>query len=119
MQPDAAGMALATGALAAVIGVFWLANRMISGPVTDLSYTIGRQVARGVAEWGASQSGRARASGADAPRGRDDAGGPGEDEGGRDGGPDDGLPRDLVTPVLARVVGGRPRLRIDCRFVAA
>jgi len=119
MQPDAAGMALATGVLAGVIGVFWFADRMISGPVTDLSYTIGRQVALGVAEWGASQSCRARRSGADARREREGAGGPGEDEGGRDDGPDDGLPLDLVTPVLARVVGGRPRLRIDCRFAAA
>jgi hypothetical protein len=118
MQPDAAGLALATGVLAGVIGVFWFADRMISGPVADLSYTIGRQVARGVAEWAASQSGRARA-GAEARREREDAGGPGRDEGGRDGGPDDGLPQDLTTPVLARVVGGRPRLRIDCRYAAA
>lgn len=116
MQPDAAGMALATGVLAGVIGVFWFADRMISGPVADLSYTIGRQVARGVAEWGSSQSGRARASGADARREREDADGRGDDEGGGDGG--DALPGDLVTPLLTRVAGGRPRLRIDCRFAA-
>jgi hypothetical protein len=117
MLPDAVGMALATGVLAGVIGVFWFASRVISGPVADLSYTIGRQVARGVAEWAASPPGRAGGPGSEARRGRGDAGGPGE--GGGDGGLDDDLPQDLATPVLVRVAGGRPRLRIDCRFATA
>jgi hypothetical protein len=118
MQPDAAGMALATGVLAGVIAVFWFANRMISGPVADLSYTIGRQVARGVAEWATSRPPTGAGREIDAGQSGSDGGiGNGGDRG--DGGIDgtgNGPTRELEEPVLVRVTGGRPRLRLECRL---
>ncbi len=120
MQPDAAGLALATGVLAGVMAAFWFANRMISGPVADLSYTIGREVARGVAEWTASP--RCIGGGPEIDAGQPgrgtgswDGGHPGD---GGTGGIEDGLTEDLVAPVLVRVAGGRPRLRLEFRMTA-
>ncbi len=113
MQPDAAGLALATGVLAAVIAAFGLASWLISGAVTGLSYAIGLAVARGIAEWAAPEPDPlAAASGS--PDGLDGADGlppvSGEDGDRADhGGPDTPSVR------LARVVGGRPRLRLECR----
>ncbi len=121
MQPDAAGLGLATGVLAGVIGAFWFANRMISGPVADLSYTIGREIARGVAEWTASRPSSGGGPEIDAGQPGPGAGDGGDElrAGGGNDGDADGVPQDMAVPVLVRVTGGRPRFRIDCRFAAA
>ena len=118
MQPDVAGLTLATGVLAGAIWVFWFADRMISGPVGELSYTIGRQIARGVAEWAAARPSTRGERRFDDGR-AEPGGGAGNGGNRRDGGADgtgDGLTGDLVEPVLVRVTGGRPRLRLECRL---
>ena len=107
MQPDAAGLALATGVLAAVIAAFGLASRLISGAVAGLSYAIGLAVARGLAEWTAPEGERSPAAAGDLDGRR-----PGSSEDGEsvDGDPPAG-PELTLTPVA----GSRPRLRIECR----
>ena len=107
MQPDAAGLAFATGVLAVVIAAFGLASRLISGAVAGLSYAVGWAVARGIADWAAPDPDHCSPS----------AGGPHRlpPGWGDDGDRVDGDAPDAPGRVLARVVGGRPRLRIECR----
>ncbi len=116
MQPDAMGLAFATSVLAIVVVAFGLASRLISGAVAGLSYAIGLAVARGIAEWSTPEPDPLPAStgGSDDPDGLDGVDGlpPGS---GDDG---DGIQRcapDARSVRLARVVGGRPRLRLECR----
>ena len=117
MQPDVAGLALATGVLAGVIGAFWLTSLVISGPVAGLTYTIGREVARGVAVWAASS--RDAADSAGARREDEDAGSQGDNRDGGEGGLYVDVALDPAIPAPARVAGGRPHLRIHCRVAAA
>ena len=112
MQPDAAGLALATGVLAAVIAAFGFASRLICGAVAGLSYAIGLAVARGIAEWSAPEPDPLPAStggsdGLDEVDGHPRGSGDGGDEIER------GVP-DAPSVRLTRVVGGRPRLRLEC-----
>jgi len=63
MQPDALGVAFATGVLTGVIAVFGVLSWLISGAVSKLSYTIGPTVSRGIAGWsGRLAQGRRRSS---------------------------------------------------------
>ena len=63
MQPDALGVAFATGVLTGVIAVFGVLSWLISGAVSKLSYTIGATVSRGMAGWsGHLAQGRRRSS---------------------------------------------------------
>lgn len=107
MQPDAVGLALATSVLAVVIAAFGLVSRVVSGAVAGLSYAIGLAVARGIAEWATSEP-----SAQTVPTGDPDDAPPGT---GRDRLEADDDALDAPAVVLARVVGGRPRLRIECR----
>ena len=112
MQPDAAGLALATGVLAIVLAVFGFASRLISGAVEGLSYAIGLAVARGIADWSAPEPDPLPAS-TGGSEGLDgvDALPPGSGDDGD--GTERGVP-DAPSVRLARVVGGRPRLRLEC-----
>jgi hypothetical protein len=112
MQPDAMGLAFATSVLVIVVAAFGLASRLISGAVAGLSYAIGLAVARGIAEWAAPEPDPLSVS-TGGPDGLDgvDALPPGSgDDADR---VDRGVP-DTPSVRLGRVVGGRPRLRLEC-----
>ena len=119
MQPDAAGLALATGVLAIVLAVFGFASRLICGAVEGLSYAIGLAVARGIAEWSAPEPDPLPAStgGSGDPDGLDGVDGLPPASGDDGGGIERGAP-DARSVRLARVIGGRPRLRLECRPAA-
>ncbi len=112
MQPDAMGLAFATSVLVIVVVAFGLASRLISGAVAGLSYAIGLAVARGIAEWAAPEPDPLPAStgGPDGLDGVDDVPPGSGDDGSLGGG---GMP-DTPGVRLSRVVGGRPRLRLEC-----